>query len=595
MLKLAGEIQNKNAAAIALQRLGIVYHDNGNDKAEEFYSDSLALKEELNDLEGQAQICSQLGSLYTKKGRLPEALIVLERGLNLLEKTSAPEWEKLCLYGNLGHLYGEQKDWIKAIQFTNKVCQVAEEMDMPYELASGTYDIGVHEARQGNQEEASKHYLKALEIAKKYKLWQFGELVQLALGKQNQELGNYDKAISYFEKVIEIEEQVDDKPRLAATSFDIGSFYYQKNDFKKAFDFYEKGITLFEHLVNEEQVRIFLSNILVLAQKPTETYRLLQALKLLKDRLLNKATSYALAKVYRTLGEIYLKLLKKPRIAIACVKQEITLLAQLNRSKEQAESLIYLGSIREDLEHYEPAISSYTDAIRQAEISKLSNLACIAYYNRANCFTQIKMWNQAENDYCHALEILKLEELDEVDLQEAIIHNYGEMSRRCGEFEKAVELLNLSLDSAKRRCKIDDEILSLNNLGLAYWKSEQNKKAINCFNNALELSRQHYRKHDEARVLISLGNVYLVNEQPDKAKCYYENALASARIVEDIKLEEDRMLSLAYAHQDLGTFESIAEDFKLIAERASTLNHWENLTKFLILDGTINLESKNSC
>lgn len=588
MLRLAWELQDKTAAALAFQRLGNIYLERDDEIAKRYYLDSLALKKELDDLEGQAEIYSNLGSLYTEQHQFPEAHSALEKGLDLLASIEAPEWQKLLLYCNLGNLYAEQGQWEAAVRFTKSACQIAQEMNMPYEVASSTYDLGLHEAKQGNQEAALEHYLNALEITKAYGFWQIEESVQVALGKQYHELGDYDEAIACFQRVVEIEEEVEDKTKLASSYFDIGSFYYHKNDYQRALGCYEKGIALFEHLTDEKQVRLFLSNIYVLANQSAAPQKILPALKLLKNRLLVNSPSYALAKVYGTLGNIYLKLLHRNRIALACIRQEITLLAQLNHRREQVEALTNLGVIYESLERYGDMLDTDTEAIRIAQIHNLYSLASVAHYNRANCFTKLKLWQQAEDDYRCSLTVAQ--EVGNTQLQESVLHNFGEMYRRCGRLEDAVNLLNLSLESSRQRGDIEGEITTLNNLGLAYQALSQDQVALTCFNSALDLSRQQYRKRQESRILISLGNFYQVDELPDRAKGYYENALAAARVAEDTGLEEDSILSLAYTHKQLGTFDNIATDFKIVAERSIALEHYENSVKFLALCGEINLE-----
>ncbi len=588
MLPLAGELQDKSAAAIAFQRLGIISHDKKAEIAEKNYLNSLALYKELNNLEGQSQIYNQLGSLYTTKGQFAEAKSSLHKGLDILDSLEAPDWKKLWLYGNLGHLYAEQGNWKEAIRLTKKVCRIGTEMDMFDNLARATYDLGLYAVQKGHQKVAHKYYIKALDIAQKFKLWEVEELVQVALGKQHHILGEYDEAITCFEKVIEIIKKFDDRTKLAAVYFDIGSFYSQKNDYRIAIYYYDKALELFEYLDDDQQINTFLANVYIIAQKASAHRQLLQSLKRLKKRLLVKTLSYALAKVYGILGEIYWNILQKNRVALACMRQEITLLAKLNRIQEQVEPLINLSLVYEAIGCYREALDTNTEAIQIAEMQTLEHHTGFAYYNRANCFVVLEMWQQAEDDYRQALAIA--ENIQETRLQDSVCHNLGEMYRRWGRLEKAVELLSRSLEYSRKRNDIDGEITTLNNMGLAYWKLSHPSKAITCFNNALDLSRQHYRKKDESRIFISIGNFYLVDEQPEQAKHYYENALTAARIAEDIDLEEDSILSLAYAHRELGTIENIADDFKSVAERADRLKHYDKLIKFLVFCGDINFE-----
>ena len=50
------------------------------------------------------------------------------------------------------------------------------------------------------------------------------------------------------------------------------------------------------------------------------------------------------------------------------------------------------------------------------------------------------------------------------------------------------------------------------------------------------------------------------------------------------------MLSLAYAHFELGTFEEIQTEFERIAKQANELGHYENLIQFCTFVGQAHFE-----
>ena len=113
---------------MAFQRLGAVYVQRNDEIAKRNYLNSLALKKQLNDVQGQAEIYNNLGEIYTRQQQLPEAEFLLKQGLKLLERINAPDWQKIYLYANLAHLYAEQGNWLKAVSFTQTARQIAEEM-----------------------------------------------------------------------------------------------------------------------------------------------------------------------------------------------------------------------------------------------------------------------------------------------------------------------------------------------------------------------------------------------------------------------------------------------------------------------------------
>lgn len=588
MLQLAEKLEDKEAAAIVLQRLGILYFDRDDAMAESYYQDSLTLKREMDDREGQAQIYNNLGLLYTKQDRYAEAQLALEEGLKLLEAIGAPEYRKLSLYSNLAYLHAEQKQWQDANQLTEKARRIAEEMGSPCDVAKLTYNLGIHEAWQGNMEGAREHHLEALRIAQSHGCWEIEELAQIALGRQNDESGNYNEAIACFREAADIRQRLGDQSGLASITFDIGTFYWHKGDTENALGYYESGIALFEHLADDEQVRLFLHNIYGLAAQSGEPRRLLQPLKCLKERLKAEPPSYSLAEVYGMIGQIYLSLLDRERVGLACLRQQTALLDQLDRKRELTGALAELGAVCGDLRLYGEALHASTQAIEIADSLGLSHQAAQAYYSRANCFANLEMWQQAEDDYRRSLELA--DKSADAHIPESARHNLGEVYRRQGRSQEAIELLLPSLAYARKQDDVEDEIKTLNNLGLAYQAMAQDEKALAHFHEALELCKQHDLKRDESNVLISLGNLCLQHQDPEQAKNCYEQAMVAARAAKDSYMEEGSIISLAHAHRQLGTFEVIADDFKTVAERAGDLQHYDNLLQLLTLAGEIDFE-----
>lgn len=344
MLTRAQAQHDEDAIAIVFQRLGILYSESDTELAEQYYLDSLAIKKELKDLSGQAQIYNNLGSLYVRQARYVDAHEVLEQGLALREQINSPEWQKLHLYGNMGQLYAEQAHWEEATQYHEQTLTIAKTIDDPYQIAMSTYNLGIDAVRQGHSELALVRFNEALQIAQEQRLWHVEELVQIALGKLYDDLGNHDEAIYCFQEVAKIQSEIDDKARLATTHFDIGTFYWHKGELQQAVDYYGKGIEIFEHLApKHEKVNLFLSNIRNLASQTSATRPLVGALKQLKNRLLEQTPSYALARVYVLLGEIYLNFLHLDRVGFACIKQAAKLHSELEQWAEQIQELTLFG------------------------------------------------------------------------------------------------------------------------------------------------------------------------------------------------------------------------------------------------------------
>lgn len=592
MLRAAEELHDRYATAIALLRLGNTYLKQKDKRAEAHYRDSLTIYKKLKDVDGQAQVQNNLGLLYVEQRRYADAQTTFEKGLRLLERAGVSDDQKLSLFGNLGYLYAEQEQWEHAVEFTRKTLQIAQAIERPDQVALSLYNLGLHEAHQGHHSKAREYFFESLELAQKYDIWEAEELLQVALGRQSFEAGDVDEAISHFQRVIEIEERVQDKAKIASIYFDIGTFYLSKQAYQDAMLYYEKGIALFEHLTDPEQQSIFLTNILGLATQTQDPQRVLKGLKLLKRKLRQGSAERALALVYGTLGEIYSRILDNVRLGLAYKEHEIAILGRLGLQEEQAEVLVNLVALCEELHRFGDGIRFASQAISAANACGFTRLAAIGHFNRGNQYATLEMWKEAEDDYQCSIELARV--IKDEPLADSVQHNLGEMYRREDRPEDAIPLLESSLAFAREHGKTNTVIRTLNNLGLAHQALSSAESALSYFEEALQLSQSTLQKHDEANTLISLGNYCLEGNQPGKAKEYFERALTVAREAEDVDMEEGSMLSLAYAHRLLGTVDEITGEFKCIAERAGELKHYENLIDMLTFAGEINLEEGES-
>lgn len=586
----AGQSGNKAAAALALQRLGTLYHQRDFAKAKQYYMDCLALKKEIEDIEGQSQIYNNLASLYISAHDFTDAKTMIERGMTILDEINAEQWRRLSLIGNLGYLYAESCEWEKADEFAIQVLRIAQNADMPHHETMAYYNLGIHQDKQGNKNKAQEFFSQALEIAQQYKLWDHEERTRRALGHLYYELGQFEEAVQQFEVVISIEEELKDVSHLATTYFDTGSFYWYKGDKQKALDYYTKGFEWFENLENdEEKISGFFNNVFELARASENTLGVVVALKKLRKRLVNNMPLYTLAEIYRVLGHIHIDFLHKERIGLVCIKQRIKILAEIEHYREQVGALNDLGVTYDNMAQYSNALPTLSAAIYLAQFYEFYDLIAISHYNRANVNTKIGFWDLAEADYKIALEFAS--HVESHHFLDGARHNLGELYRQSGKPELAIKLLKESLDFSRHEEDIEGEIRTLNNLGLAYERSEQINEAEMCFEKALSLSRQQYYKRDEANVLISLGNLYVKLEDFDKARDCYESSLLISLEIENIELEEGSVISLAYAHWQLGTFDSFEEIFNKTAERAAELNHYENYKEFVLLAADIYLDA----
>jgi len=589
MLRLAQAEGNKPAQAIAYQRLGILAYDSDDQTGEQFYLRSLALKEELNDLQGQAEIYNNLGLLYEHRGEPDRAQAMLEKGLTIHSQLNSPEWQCLSIHSNLGILAARQERWAQAYHYSETALRIARECGSPYEIARATFNLGRHDLASGKIEAARERFNRILAIVAEYELKDLEELVYSALARLCHDLGDNDQTIVYLHRVARIQELFDDRRKLAVTYCDLGASYLRNGDSTQGFHYYCKGIALFAHTTDNNGIDTFLANIISFCHDTEEAgmaQRLRIVLKHQRRRLQGTGLSYPLARICGALGRIRLLNRYYDKLTFGYLAREIDLLKALGRKQDQLDALMNMGYACQKHGSLTKAIRINQQAVElAASIGSRESLAGLTY-NLANCYMEAEDFESAEYQYQQALPVAV--EVGNRSLRQMIEHNLGEALRRAGKLAEAICQLNESHTLARELDDTEGQALALNNIGLAYEESGCLDEAKSHFDKALALCRQHKLRREESNTLINMGNFYY-RDEPVIARCYYEQSLAVARIAEDSEMEEKAMLSLVFICRKLGVVEEIQYDFQAVAERAQRLGHYGSFVKFLIVAGEINL------
>ena len=105
------------------------------------------------------------GEYWRRAGDLPRAIEHKHRALNLYEK-AADRASTLKTYSNLSLLYGQAKDFARAIDYANRVLAFAQTMNLePELLASTRLNLGVAHFWNGDLAMAGEQYQIALQFA----------------------------------------------------------------------------------------------------------------------------------------------------------------------------------------------------------------------------------------------------------------------------------------------------------------------------------------------------------------------------------------------------------------------------------------------
>jgi tetratricopeptide (TPR) repeat protein len=130
-LKLLEELGDKHGIASSLHQLGVLQQYQGNYKeAEKYYTQSLKLKEELGDKHGIAQSLHQLGMLQEYQGNYKEAEEYYTQSLKLEEELGDKHGIAVSL-GQLGRLSERREDYKEAVEYYIVALSLFSELGSP--------------------------------------------------------------------------------------------------------------------------------------------------------------------------------------------------------------------------------------------------------------------------------------------------------------------------------------------------------------------------------------------------------------------------------------------------------------------------------
>jgi len=240
------ELGNEFRLAMCYHQLGMVAQHRGRlDEAEDWYTRSLAIEEELGDRPGQADSYHQLGIVAQRRGRLDEAEDWYTRSLAIEEElgdrpSQADSYHQLGIVAQLRGRLDEAEDW-----YTRSLAIREEVGDRPSQAGS-YHQLGMVAQHRGRLDEAEDWYTRSLAIKKEVgdrpgqasSYHQLGAVAQLR--------GRLDEAEDWYTRSLTIEEETGDLPGLALTYSQLGLLAQQRQDLTQALEWTVRGAALFE-------------------------------------------------------------------------------------------------------------------------------------------------------------------------------------------------------------------------------------------------------------------------------------------------------------------------------------------------------------
>ncbi|BAY95711.1 MULTISPECIES: CHAT domain-containing protein [unclassified Tolypothrix] len=333
-----------------------------------------------------------------------------------------------------------------------------------------------------------------------------GEAISMGnLGRVYHELGDYRTAIDYHQNYLDITKKIGDHKGEAASLNNLGSTYASLGDYNKAISNYTESLAIARNIKDSQGEAVSLNNL-------GSTYASLGDY--------NKAIYYQ--QQYQNVYQIQsLAVVNNSGKVIAIASQQQYQNGNGYQQQSQQQSIAVTS------------VSSSSSQLQSSSIAIAGNSStaiAISYQQQyPNGYQQQSLavagdYSKAINYYNKSLEFNKKigNKLGEV----ASLTGLGDAYLKKGDHGTAIRYISQSLDIAKKIGDIQGEASSLLVLGNISLQTEDYKKAIDSFNQSLNIYRKIGNRKGEAQSQENLGNAYLKKGEYDKAVNLLQISLA---------------------------------------------------------------------
>ena len=256
----AVEADNKHSQARALNTLGVVMYFRGlGTKAIDYYSQSLKIREQINDSVGISATLGNIGMIHRLHGRYEAAVEYHEKALKI--ETSMNNLEGVAKSNNsLGNVFFEKQDYSRALTSYAKALKLAEELGDSSNISTFMNNVGLVMLKQQKLDSATHYFNTTIQIQSD-KGDIRGKTNSLNnLGVTLMELGLLDSAESVIRQSYELAKANQFAIELRESSNSLYSVLRKQSNYEGALRAHEEYLEVRDSLVNEENQRNLIQN-----------------------------------------------------------------------------------------------------------------------------------------------------------------------------------------------------------------------------------------------------------------------------------------------------------------------------------------------
>ncbi len=250
---LAGKKELMTGALLAaLKALATPLYQKG-DYARALRISELAVRiaERTGDRTGLGNALRELGVIYNRQNRAPQALDYFQKSLAIFEETGNKSRKALLLH-DIGVTYAAVvRNYEKALEYYNKSLAISEEIGDKSMIAWAINSMGFAQGSLGRSELSMELYEKSRKLSEELGDKDLLETVLNNIATHYISYGRYAEALEYLLKSIKIKEEIgitSDKRSVALRLQNIGLIYRRQGRLEQALSYASKSLKLLEEL-----------------------------------------------------------------------------------------------------------------------------------------------------------------------------------------------------------------------------------------------------------------------------------------------------------------------------------------------------------
>lgn len=234
----------KKALSLGYNSLGIIFYNKGDfDKAINYYSRSLKIREEIGDKKGIAATLNNFGIVYQDQGDFAKAIEYYTLSLLKNGEIGDKNGEANTL-SNIGRIHLEQRDTAKALDFQTRSLKIRKVIGDKRGMAIAYSNLGSIYSGQGNNVNAMEYYSNYLKISEEISDPNNIAFALANIGFVYKNIGNDGKALDFLNRSLKMFEEMGNKKLVAFSQNNIGDIYKKKGEIEKAIEYYKKSLSI---------------------------------------------------------------------------------------------------------------------------------------------------------------------------------------------------------------------------------------------------------------------------------------------------------------------------------------------------------------